>query len=108
MAANDIVLLYTTFPDQKTAEKICEELVSTRLIACANIMSPIKSLYWWKGKVENTAEVPAYLKTTKAMYSKLLDRLTAIHPYEVPCLIEIPAERVNPAYAQWLRSEILG
>lgn len=106
--ANDIILLYTTFPDQQTAEKICQELVLSRVLACVNIMSPSKSIYWWQGKVEQSNEVPAYLKTTAASYPKLLDRLQGLHPYAVPCLIEIPIDRVNPSYAQWLRSEVLG
>lgn len=106
MSANDIILLYTTFPDQKTAEKICHQLVESRVVACANILSPIKSVYWWKGKIENSNEVPAILKTKSALYAQLLDRLQALHPYEVPCLIEIPTDRINPAYSQWLRSEL--
>lgn len=105
---NDIILLYTTFPDQTTAEKICAALVQERLVACVNIHSPIKSMYWWKGQLENSNEISAYLKTTAEKFVPVRERLKALHPYEVPCLMEIPIDRVNPAYAQWLKTEILG
>lgn len=103
---NDIILLYTTFPDQNTADEICRQLAEERLIACANIFSPMTSHYWWKDQLEKSSEIPAILKSKKRLFPQIESRLKALHPYEVPCLIELPTDRVSQDYERWLLSQL--
>lgn len=105
--SDPIVLLYTTFPNAKVAEQICSQLVQERVIACANILSPLTALYFWRGKQEKAQEIPALLKTTRRMFVQVELRLKALHPYEVPCLIEVPTGLVGRDYESWLRSELM-
>lgn len=106
MKIDPIILVYTTFPSVESAESVCGQLLSWRLIACANIRGPMTSLYWWKGKIEKATEIPAILKTQKSRLSTLFDRIKTLHPYEVPCMIALPVEKVNRDYELWLKAEM--
>jgi periplasmic divalent cation tolerance protein len=99
-----MLLVYTTFPDQKTALKICNQLAREKLIACANI-NDIESRYIWEGEIMESKEVTGFLKTTCGNFSELRDRLIELHPYERPCVIRIKAE-ANRDYFDWLNSVV--
>ena len=54
-------LVYITCRDNSEAEKISRHLLERRLIACANIL-PVKSLYWWDGRIVDENEVVIFAK----------------------------------------------
>jgi periplasmic divalent cation tolerance protein len=99
----DIVVVFCTFPDSDTARRIAQELVKSRLAACVNVLPGVESIYQWKGELESASEVLGLIKTTAAMYPTLEARLKELHPYEVPEIVAVPASKVHPAYAQWVR-----
>src|SRR5450432_618966 len=98
----NVLLVISTFPDAETAERIANELVATKLAACANIFPAIKSIYRWQGKVENATETMAFFKTTAARSSDLQTKLRASHPYDVPEIICLPIVGGLPEYLQWV------
>ena len=51
-----ILIAFCTFPDPNTARKVANEIIDLRLAACGNILSPIHSIYRWKGKLESSEE----------------------------------------------------
>ena len=59
----DVVLIYTTWPDAETADAAAVEAVERRLAACANRLAPIRSTYRWEGRVEQADETPVLFKT---------------------------------------------
>lgn len=97
--------VYITCPDRTVAETIARACVTERLAACANIGSPITSLYTWKGVIETAEEIPLFLKTRAALFDKLTARVKSLHPYETPCIIATELVAVDAAYAQWLEEE---
>ncbi|RBP39851.1 periplasmic divalent cation tolerance protein [Roseimicrobium gellanilyticum] len=99
----DIVVVFCTFPDSETAKRIAQELVKGRLAACVNVLPGVESIYEWKGELESASEVLGLIKTTGTMYPTLEARLKELHPYDVPEIVAIPASKVQPAYAQWVR-----
>ncbi len=96
--------LYVTAPDEQEAAKIAKHLLHKRLIACANIF-PIKSIYWWKRKIEGRAEVVLLLKTLREKAPLVRKEIEAMHSYDVPCITEIDV-KPNKGYAKWLKKEI--
>jgi periplasmic divalent cation tolerance protein len=104
---DEVVLLYTTWPDADTAETVAAEAVAERLAACANVLSPMRSVYRWKGAVDRAAETPMLLKTTRALAERLKDLVVARHPYETPCVVALPvsAEGSNPEFLGWIVAE---
>ena len=97
-----LLIVFTNFPDIETARRIARLLVEERLAACVNLLPPAESIYSWKGAVEQAQEIPAILKTTAAAWPALRDRLAALHPYDVPEIIALPAADGLPAYLEWV------
>lgn len=102
----DILLVFSTFPDLNQARHTGTMLVDLQLAACVNLYPPIESIYRWKGKVETSTEVLAIFKTTVQAYPDFEKRLTELHPYEVPEIIALPAEKAAAAYARWMTDEV--
>lgn len=95
-------LFYTTYPNMEIAQKIVETLLQEKLIACANIFEKVNSFYLWQGKICSDEEVVGILKAPSVNKGDLTQKINEIHPYEVPCIVELPTSSVNDSYEQWL------
>jgi periplasmic divalent cation tolerance protein len=101
----DIVSVYAVFADDDEARRIARIVVEERLAACANILAPCHSIYRWQGKIEETAEVPAIFKTGAETAPKLIERIAALHSYEVPAIVIWPISEASPAYEDWVTAK---
>ena len=99
-AACQIVL--TTCPDAASAERIAQALVEEGLAACVNILPPMRSIYRWKGKIEQAGEQLLVIKAATARFPAIRDRLRVLHPYELPEIIAVPIADGLPEYLAWL------
>ena len=99
-----MALAYITCKDKKEAERISLHLLRKRLIACANIF-PIKSIYWWKGKIVKDKENVIIAKTSNKNFKKLESEVKKIHSYEIPCILRITAT-ANKEYQEWMNKEM--
>lgn len=95
------VIIASTFSDEASAADIGKKMIQAKLAACVNI-APVRSIYSWKGKVEDQQECHALFKTTKESASKLKEELTKLHPYDVPEIIELDVAGVSVSYLSWL------
>ena len=98
-------LVLTTAPDRQVAERIARELVGRKLAACVSLLPSIRSVYRWKGAVEEADEVLLVVKTTAARLPELERALAEIHPYELPECVAIAPEHVEAKYLAWLADE---
>ena len=96
------LLVLSTFPDASTARRIGRQLVEEHCAACANLLPPLESIYWWEGKLENANETLVLFKTTADRYPALETTLRQLHPYEVPEIIALPIARGLPDYLRWV------
>jgi periplasmic divalent cation tolerance protein len=103
MGIEKIIKVYIPCPSSKEAEKVAMHLLRKRLIACANIF-PIKSMYWWKGNIENTSEYVVLAAARKQDYQTIVTETKKIHPYDVP-LIGMFGMNANMEYEKWLIKE---
>ena len=99
------LLVLTNLPDAESADKLARELVERQLAACVNILAPCTSIYRWKGQTETATEIPLLIKTSTATYARLEDTIRALHPYELPEIVQVPICGGLPAYIEWLISE---
>ena len=97
-----LVIAFSTFPDRETAKRIARELVENAIVACANIVPSVESIYFWKEQVETSAEVLAIFKMTAARYSEFESRLRKLHPYDVPEIVGLNVAEGNPDYLRWV------
>lgn len=99
--AEKFLVVLVTAPDLKTARKLARAALEARLIACANIVPKIESHYWWKDKLETSAEVLLTLKTTAARLPKLEKLVLELHPYDTPEFIALPVQAGTRRYLDW-------
>jgi periplasmic divalent cation tolerance protein len=97
--------IYTTTSSKREAQKISSHLLNKKLIACANIFSPIESHYRWKSKNQKSKEFAVVFKTRSALYKKIEKEISKIHSYECPCIVEIPWLNTSKTFGQWIISE---
>ena len=100
--AEEILLALSTFPDAENAHSIAEQLVTDRLVACANILPAVQSIYRWEGKVEKAAETMVLFKTTESRLPALQAKLKTLHPYDVPEIVAVRVSDGLPEYLQWV------
>jgi periplasmic divalent cation tolerance protein len=97
-----IVSVYAVFANAEEAERIGRTVVEERLAACVNILGPVRSIYRWNDKVETAEEVAAIFKTHHWQSDNLMERIAAMHSYEVPCVVTWPINKILRAYADWV------
>lgn len=101
-----LCLLYVTIDTRENAKKIAQTLLEEKLIACANILPAINSLYVWNDAVHDDEETVILFKTTEPNKEKTTARIKEIHPYDCPCILEIPVSSLNNAFEQWVYSSV--
>lgn len=99
------LLVYTTFPDVDIALSIGEGLVRDRLIACINVLPGMRSVYAWKGSIDQGREAVAILKTRKGLQDEVHRALKERHPYETPVVLFIEPTGGDAATLEWLLAE---
>ncbi len=98
------IQIITTADKKETMEKIAKTLVEEKLAACAQILGPIKSIYWWEGKVVEDEEFICIIKSKADLYGEIEKRIREIHPYEVPEIIGTVLDFVSKDYEDWLEA----
>ena len=106
MPDDTVLLCLCTCPDADSAQRLAEALVDERLAACVNRLPGLRSTYRWQGEMRTEDEELLLIKTTTARFEALQARLLALHPYELPELIALPAERGHAAYLDWVRANV--
>jgi periplasmic divalent cation tolerance protein len=100
-----IYFVYITARDESEALLIGRTLVEERLAACINVLPAMKSVYWWEGEIEQSAEVVLIAKTKQDLVDELIDRVKRLHSYACPCVVAWPIESGHPAYLDWIEKE---
>jgi periplasmic divalent cation tolerance protein len=101
----DVRVAFATAPDEAVALRIARALVEERLAACANLVPGVRSIYRFRGVVEDEREVLLVIKTCADRIEALAERLRALHPYEVPELVVMPTAGGLAPYLDWVRVE---
>jgi periplasmic divalent cation tolerance protein len=95
-------VVLVTAPDAATAESLVRRLVEERVVACGNILPAVASIYRWEGRVEHESEALVLFKTTAAGARRLVERVPALHPYDVPEVLVVPVESGHGPYLDWI------
>ena len=100
------VIIFITAKDKAEAQKISTHLVEKRLIACANVIAGIQSLFWWEGKVDRAKEVLLVLKTKRTKFKAIVAAVKKLHSYSVPEVIAFPIVEGNKDYLKWIDESV--
>ncbi len=100
------IVILITAKDKIEAKAISDKLLKDKLIACANIIAGIESVFWWQGKIDAAQEVLLILKSRRDSFEKIVKTVKSLHSYEVPEIIVLPIIDGNPDYLRWIDESI--
>ncbi len=101
-AGGSEVIVLSTAPKMAEAKKIGKSLVDARLIACANILPKIRSIYRWQGKVHDEPEVLIVMKSLTSKVPAIKRELKKLHSYDCPELVVVKIADGLPDYLKWI------
>jgi periplasmic divalent cation tolerance protein len=98
-------VVLVTAPEAE-AEGIGRTLVDERLAACVNVIPGVRSIYRWEGKVQADDEALLVIKTTEARLAALTERVNALHSYDLPEVLALPAAGGSDGYLGWVVAQV--
>jgi len=100
---SDPIVVFVTCGSEEEGLKIANALVEGRLAACVNLISPIRSIYRWEGKIWDEKEWLLIIKTQKEWFGELEEKVRSLHSYSVPEIISLPIVEGSSSYLNWIR-----
>jgi len=102
----DKIVVLTNCGSADEAAKIARALVEKKLAACVNVMPAGRSIYRWKGVIEDQQESLLVIKSSRALFNDLRVEIEKLHSYEVPEVIAVPIVDGSEGYLEWLDREL--
>ncbi len=96
------LIVFVTCSSLGEAKKIARALVEARLAACGNILTGVRSIYRWKGRVESAGETLLLLKTSRRRFAALRRAVERLHSYDTPEVLAVPVTAGARKYLAWL------
>ena len=103
----DKIVVLSTCASPEEADRIARGLVEKRLAACVNVLPGVRSLYRWKGVVEEATEVLLVIKSSRALFNQLRIEIERTHSYEVPEVIAMQVVDGSERYLGWMDRELV-
>jgi uncharacterized protein involved in tolerance to divalent cations len=103
LAPGEFVMVFVTVPNEEFAGRLAYDLVAEKLAACVNVLPSVRSVYTWEGEICNEGELWCVIKTRRALFPAVRERVLELHPYQVPEIVAVPLVEGNDAYLAWLR-----
>ena len=107
MKSGRAFLVLTTTGNSLQARRLAQQLLKKRLAACVTLVPRVRSLYWWRKRVEESGETLLLIKTRQPRLKSLFQQVKALHPYEVPEILALPISHGDPAYLRWLGESLM-
>jgi periplasmic divalent cation tolerance protein len=102
------VQVTTTTDSRQEAATLGKSAVRERLAACAQLIGPIASTYWWEGEMEVAEEWMVVFKTTADSFEDLAALITDLHSYDTPEIIATPVVAGSADYLRWVSDQTAG
>jgi periplasmic divalent cation tolerance protein len=102
------LVVLMTAGSQEEAEKIAQALVGELLAACVNVIPGVTSVYRWEGAVQSDQEWLIIAKSKRDVLDELVQRVQALHSYDVPEIIALPLTGGSETYLRWIDHEVQG
>ncbi|MBS7645967.1 MAG: divalent-cation tolerance protein CutA [Candidatus Bathyarchaeia archaeon] len=99
------VLVLVSCPDEGEAARIGRIAVENRLAACATVVPRTRSIYRWKGRIEEADEALLMVKTREELFRRLEKLVVENHPYSIPEIISLRIGEGHTPYLEWIREE---
>ncbi len=101
---SEVMVVLVTAGDDDEATRIAHSVVSEKLAACVNMISPIRSVYSWQGEVCDDREILLIMKTRTDRFPELRERIGKLHSYDVPEILAFSVSDGATDYLNWVRA----
>ena len=98
----EAVVVLVTVGSAEEGARIGDALVGEHLAACVNMISGVRSCFFWEGRCQTANECLLICKTTRDTLDLLIARVMELHSYTVPEVIALPVVAGLPAYLAWV------
>jgi periplasmic divalent cation tolerance protein len=95
-------LIWSPFADSESAGSAATILLEEGLVACANLIGPMTSLFVWQGAIDRSQEAGVLFKTNAALLDRAIARLAQVHPYDEPAIVGWRCDGAAPGTIEWL------
>ena len=102
----DKIVVLVTGKNVRECKRLARHLLEKKLIACANLLPPVRSLYHWKGKIADEKECLMILKSSREHFPALQTEVEQLHSYHVPEVIALPIIDGSANYLNWLAESV--
>ena len=99
-------IVYITSGNEEESLIIAKALVESKLAACVNILSNVRSVYKWQNEVKNEKEFVLIGKTTSGKNKKLIEKVKEHHSYENPCIVFVDIEGGSKQFLGWVKESM--
>ncbi len=103
----DKIVVFCTCSSSDEARRIAGQLIAQRLAACVNLLPPVRSVYHWKGAVEESEEILMIIKSARPLFGQLRAAIARLHSYELPEIVAIPIVDGSESYLAWMDRELI-
>jgi len=100
------IMAFMTTATKQEAQNIVRSLLNKHLIACANILGPVDSEFWWQGKIDKAQEFLVFMKSNDKLFEKLSKTIKDKHSYETPEILALPIAKGWSPYLEWLNATL--
>ena len=100
------IIIFITAETEEEADKIADVLIKQKKAACVSIIPRLKSLFWWRGKIDSADEALLLVKTEECFLDDVVKLVKGLHSYEVPEVVAVPVLGGNEEYLEWIRSSL--
>lgn len=102
----DKIVVLVTCASAEEAARMARELIARRLAACVNLLPGVRSVYHWKGSVEEAEETLLMIKSARPLFDELKAAIARLHSYEVPEIVALPIVEGAASYLEWMDREL--
>ncbi len=95
-------LIWSSLPDEYAARALADTVLSEGIIACANIVPEMQSIFIWNGKRGESRECGMLFKTDAALLDDAVARIEELHPYDTPAVLGWRCDTPGSATQAWL------
>jgi periplasmic divalent cation tolerance protein len=99
----DFIEIHWTSGSLDEARKIARYLVQERLVASAQIIPWIESIYMWNNQLETVQESKIVMKTHRNHYEAIEKIIMQNCKYEIPEILIFSIAGGNQEYLNWLQ-----
>jgi len=98
--------MQTTASSEEEAHRLASALLEVRLAACVQVVGPVRSRYWWEGRLESATEWLCLAKTTHDRIEEVTAVVRAAHSYDMPEVIVVAVVGGDEGYLQWIADTV--